>query len=154
MNVFSHLSAASVYSNTTISGKLYVLIMMRHFEGGNLKDKVSVKKTSNVRLSNSVACCKLPLQDAALPSARASLNRSFSCFVFVHVFMSLMWFFYPRASSGTLSQERKCGTPAIVIHHMPFVCVRACMCIWAHSFLCRGIHNPPEALHINVCMSV
>lgn len=62
-----------------------------------------------------------------------SKHRSFSCFVCVHVFMSLMWFFYPRASSGSLSQESKCGTPATASPHVPFVYVRACMYMYVRT---------------------
>lgn len=67
-----------------------------------------------------------------------SKHRSFSCFVCVHVFMSLMWFFYPRASSGTLSQESKCGTPVTASSsspHMPFAYVCAWMCVCTQVYI-------------------
>lgn len=44
-----------------------------------------------------------------------------------------MWFFYPRASSGSLSQESKCGTPATASPHVPFVYVRACMYMYVRT---------------------
>lgn len=117
---------------------------------------VSGRETITGCLSNPAACGKTPTARCCTSQFKScSKHGSFSCFVFVHVFMSLMWFFYPRASSGTLSQESKCGTPVIIISHLPFVYGRACMCMCAHRFRCKGIHNPPlEALHMYACMGV
>lgn len=82
-----------------------------------------------------------------------SKHRSFSCFVCVHVFMSLMWFFYPRASSGSLSQESKCGTPATASPMcLLCMCVHACICMCAHRI--SRIHYPLKALHIYICMTL
>lgn len=77
------------------------------------------------------------------------VNRDPSLVFFVfHIFMSLTWFLYPRASSGILTQESKCGTPVTAssssFFMLPFVYVRACtetvrMC--AQRFTFRGIHD-------------
>lgn len=75
--------------------------------------------------------------------------RSFSCFVCVPVFLSLMWFFYPRASSGTLSQESKCGTPVTALPsppHTPFVYVRACLSMCVHKFRKKDVAHEPSRL--------
>lgn len=127
-------------------------VCIDNFVGGHLKDKAAGSDKSCEQQGNqqwfSMKFCSL-LQT---PTTRCctwqfkscSKQGSFSCFVCVHVFMSFMWFFYPRASSGTLSQESKCGTPVTASSspHMPFVYVRACMCMCAHRFIYRVTHEP------------
>lgn len=112
--------------------KRSVLIMMSHFVDGHTKLLVQANPVSDRETSkghSTTTCCTSQFKIC-------SKHGSFSCFVCVHVFMSLMWFFYPRASSGTLSQESKCGTP-VTASSSPIcllcMCVHACVC--AHTDL-------------------
>lgn len=122
--------------------------------GGHQKDKVA--ELDNLWETNRAH----PSEFAFTPRSCAdqfksfSKHRSFSCFACVHFSMSLMWFFYPRASSGTLSQESKCGTPATASSYpmcLLCMCVHACICMCAHRIsrihyplrLCTFMHDCP-----------
>lgn len=121
--------------------------MMGHFVCGHLKNCwfrqilfVMWKPAKAIYqiLQPAARCCTSQFESC-------SKHRSFSCFVCVHVFMSLMWFFYPRASSGTLSQESKCGTPVTASSSPICLCVCACMHVYVRTQIyVRGIHKPPR----------
>lgn len=85
-------------------------------------------------------------------TSSAALNTDPSLVLCVHVFMSLMWFFYPRASSGILSQESKCGTPVTALSSPICLCESACMHVYVRTqILYVEEHNPLKGL-AHLCM--
>lgn len=74
------------------------------------------------------------LSQKLLSCSRAALDTDPS--PVLYVFMSMIWFFYPRASSGTLSQESKCGTPVTASSSSPTCISLPCMllaCVRVHT---------------------
>lgn len=98
-------------------------------------------------------------EKASDPECRSfSKHRSFFCFC-TCLLMSLTWFFCSRASSGTLTQESKCGTP-VTASSSPSSSsthVHLCMCVHVGNMCVHPdfyLEESAKALQIHVCMSV